>query len=64
MAQDITLPIEDGYFNLRVGAIILKDGKFLTIGNSRTDTLCPVFFNDRLRHPERSVNYFVTGQRK
>ena len=38
--------------------------KFLTIGNSRTDTLCPVFFNDRLRHPERSVNYFVTDQRK
>ena len=28
MAQDITLPAGDGYFNLRVGAIILKDGKF------------------------------------
>ena len=31
MAQDITLPIEDGFFNLRVGAIILRDGKFLMV---------------------------------
>ena len=37
MAQDITLPIEDGYFNLRVGAIILKDGKVLMVGNSAVD---------------------------
>ena len=37
MAQDITLPIEDGFVNLRVGAIIQKDGKFLMVGNDRND---------------------------
>ena len=37
MAQDITLPIEDGYVNVRVGAIIRKDGRFLMVGNDRED---------------------------
>ncbi len=64
MDRDLRIDHDGGVVNIRAGAIILKDGKFLTVGNSRTDTLCPVFFNDRLRHPERSVNYFVTGQRK
>ena len=35
MSQDLTLPCEDGLVNLRVGAIILKDGKFLMVGNRR-----------------------------
>ena len=42
MAQDITLPIEDGYFNLRVGAIILKQGKVLMVGNGAADYLYSV----------------------
>ena len=42
MAQDITLPVEDGYFNLRVGAIILKDGKVLMVGNDAEDYLYSV----------------------
>ena len=42
MAQDITLPAGDGYFNLRVGAIILKDGKVLMVGNDRVDYLYSV----------------------
>ena len=37
MAQDITLPIEDGYFNLRVGAIILKNGRVLMVGSDAAD---------------------------
>jgi 8-oxo-dGTP pyrophosphatase MutT (NUDIX family) len=37
MGQDITLPIEDGYVNVRVGAIIEKDGKILMVGNDTAD---------------------------
>ena len=37
MAQDITLPIEDGYVNVRVGAIIRKDDKVLMVGNDAVD---------------------------
>ena len=37
MAQDITLPVEDGYFNLRVGAIILKNGRVLMVGSDAAD---------------------------
>lgn len=37
MAQDITLPIEDGYLNVRVGAIIIKNEKLLMVGNDRED---------------------------
>jgi len=33
MNKDITLPCEDGIVNLRVGAIIQKDGKILMVGN-------------------------------
>ena len=37
MAQNITLPIEDGFVNVRVGAIIQKDGKILMVGNDTVD---------------------------
>lgn len=33
MGKDISLPCEDGYINIRVGAIIMRDGKFLMVGN-------------------------------
>ena len=33
MNKDITLPCEDGIVNIRVGAIIQKDGKILMVGN-------------------------------
>ena len=33
MDRDITLPCEDGIVNIRVGAIIMKDGKILMVGN-------------------------------
>ena len=37
MGKDITLPIEDGYVNVRVGAIIEKDGKILMAGNDKVN---------------------------
>lgn len=42
MASDCTVPIDNGYINLRVGAIIMKDGKFLMVGNERDNFLYSV----------------------
>lgn len=42
MASDCTVPIDNGYINLRVGAIILKNGKFLMVGNQKDDYLYSV----------------------
>lgn len=39
MGKDITLPIENGVVNLRVAAIIMKDGKVLMNKSSKTDFL-------------------------
>lgn len=33
MNQDMSVPCESGFINLRVGAIIMKDGRFLMTGN-------------------------------
>ena len=33
MAKDMCVPCENGLINLRVGAIIMKDGKLLMVGN-------------------------------
>ena len=35
MASDCTVAIDNGYINLRVGAIIQKNGKFLMVGNQK-----------------------------
>ena len=37
MAQDICVPVGDGFVNVRVGAIIQKDGKVLMVGNDSVD---------------------------
>ena len=42
MGRDITLKCDDGYINIRVGAIIMKDNKFLMTGNKREDYLYSV----------------------
>ena len=34
MNKDMCVPCEDGLINIRVGAIILKDGKLLMVGNN------------------------------
>lgn len=42
MSQDMTAQCENGLINIRVGAIILKDGKLLMVGNQRSDYLYSV----------------------
>ena len=42
MPANMTVPCDNGLINLRVGAIILKDGKFLMAGNERDDYLYSV----------------------
>ena len=34
MNRDMSVPCEEGMLNIRVGAIILRDGKFLMVGNN------------------------------
>ena len=33
MDRDMTVPCEEGIINIRVGAIIMKNGKLLMVGN-------------------------------
>ncbi len=40
--RDMTIPCCDGIVNIRVGAIIIKDGKILMVGNDGTDYLYSV----------------------
>lgn len=40
--SDMTVPCGDGLINIRVGAIIMKDGRFLMAGNDRADYLYSV----------------------
>lgn len=42
MSSDCTVSIDNGYINLRVGAIIMKNGKFLMVGNQKDDFLYSV----------------------
>lgn len=42
MSKDMTVPCEDGLINLRVGAIIMKNGKILMVGNDRAPYLYSV----------------------
>ena len=42
MGVDMTVPCGDGIINIRVGAIILKNGRFLMVGNRRSDYLYSV----------------------
>lgn len=42
MNGDMTATCENGFINIRVGAIILQNGKFLMVGNERSDYLYSV----------------------
>ena len=42
MNRDMSVQCDDGFINIRVGAIIMKDGKLLMVGNSRSDYLYSV----------------------
>ena len=39
---DMSAPCENGYINIRVGAIIIKDNKYLMVGNEASDYLYSV----------------------
>ena len=42
MNKDMCVPCDDGILNIRVGAIIMKDGKILMVGNERDNYLYSV----------------------
>ena len=42
MKHDMCVPCDDGILNIRVGAIIMKDGKILMVGNERSNYLYSV----------------------
>ena len=42
MKKDMCVACDDGILNIRVGAIIMKDGKLLMVGNEKTDYLYSV----------------------
>ena len=42
MKPDMTVPCGDGFLNIRAGAIILKNGHFLMVGNERAPYLYSV----------------------
>ena len=42
MNKDMTVPCANGIINIRVGAIILKNGKLLMVANERSDYLYSV----------------------
>ncbi len=42
MNKDMCVTCDDGILNIRVGAIIIKDGKLLMVGNERADYLYSV----------------------
>ena len=42
MKQDMCVPCQEGILNIRVGGIIMRDGKLLMVGNERSDYLYSV----------------------
>lgn len=42
MKQDMCVPCQEGILNIRVGGIIMRDGKLLMVGNDRSDYLYSV----------------------
>ena len=42
MKQDMCVPCDEGLLNIRVGGIIMRDGKLLMVGNDRSDYLYSV----------------------
>ncbi|MBP5159622.1 MAG: NUDIX domain-containing protein [Lachnospiraceae bacterium] len=53
----MTVPCDDGLINLRVGAIILKNGKILMVGNDRVEYLYSV--GGRIKFGETSEEAVV-----
>ena len=57
MGKDMTVPCDEGLINVRVGAIILKDDKFLMVGSDLNDYLYSV--GGRLQFGETSEEAVV-----
>lgn len=51
--SDCTLPVDDGYVSIRVGAIIIKDGKVLMVKNERQNYMYSV--GGRVKFGETSI---------
>lgn len=54
MNKDMCVPCDEGILNIRVGAIIMKDGKILMVGNERADYLYSV--GGRIKFGETAEN--------
>ena len=57
MKQDMCVTCDDGMLNIRVGAIIMKDGKILMVGNGRSNYLYSV--GGRIKFGETGVKMDV-----
>lgn len=57
MERDLCIDVADGVVNIRAGAIIMKDGKFLMAGNPRSDYLYSV--GGRVRFGETAAEAVV-----
>ena len=57
MKQDMCVTCDDGILNIRVGAIIMKDGKILMVGNGRSNYLYSV--GDRIKFGETAEEAVV-----
>ncbi len=54
---DMTVRCDDGFINIRAGAVIMKDGRFLMVGSSRFDYLYSV--GGRIRFGETAEEAVV-----
>lgn len=57
MGKDMSVPCDDGIINIRVGAIIIKDGKILMAGNRSVNYLYSV--GGRLKFGETSEQAII-----
>ena len=57
MGKDLCIDHDGGVVNIRVGAIIMKDGRFLMAGNDRDDYLYSV--GGRIQYGETSEEAVV-----
>ncbi len=55
--SDMTVPCDDGLINIRVGAVIMKNGKILMVGNDRAGYLYSV--GGRIRFGETAEEAVV-----
>lgn len=62
MPQDMCVPCGEGLVNLRVGAVIVKDGRLLMAGNDRSDYLYSV--GGRIRFGETAEEAVVREVRE